>query len=241
MFGRLKVQRKIIFVLVSIVIIVLGVGFPIYHFYASSQNKQEAISVSNGSASVVYSGDFQNNSSGNSFILPTEEATAMVFEADHQNSSLTIGIHKGQIYYDKDNKHIVIDYNFTVSGRFSTNLQPSSLTLSFNASGLSNQSGVALSTFAPPFSTVVPSAENMSVNMLGNLWLSGLGQKNVTTRLLSENPDARLYNFSVSVEMETELNWYSNSTHTFLLGVSVNGLQKPVFASISMTIEEVNK
>lgn len=235
-------NKRILFVSVSVLIVVFGIIFPVYHFYPFPSNSEIPISVSNGYSNVTYSGDFRNNFTGNSYLMPSELVSATVNDTNHINSSLTLAIHKGHIYYDFVDTHIVIDYLLSVAGVFTTNLNPSSVTFSYSATGRSNQSGTILTTFAPPYSTAVPQGQNISVNKLGYLVLSGLGHNNVTVSLFNKSRSASLFHFSIaSMEMEIVLNWYSNSTHIFDVGVTVNGLEKPVSAIISMEIDEVNE
>lgn len=236
----------IIAVVISIVIVLLGIIFPLTNFYGSLFSPQPDITVLDGYANVTYSGNFQNNTSNNDYFFPNEIATANVSESSGNNSTFSIEIGRGSIFYDSGSGDLTMGYMLSVSGHFATTLHPRSLTLMYNASGPKNQTLVNLATWAPPFSSWGPNSSfkpvsnNLSDVNLGNLVHSGFGSVSVTTLLLNESSSSLVYNFSLSVFMQITLQLYHNSTHSFLINAQLNGLQKPVTSCIQISLKEVN-
>lgn len=231
---------------ISVLIVIFGVVLPLADFYGPLLSPQPSITVLNGYANATYSGDFKNNSSANDYFFPNDIATANVSGTSGPNSTLTLGIGGGRIYYESGIDVLHIEYFLSVSGHFTSNLHPKSLTLLYNSSGPKNQTGVSLDTFAPPFASWGPNAShkpvsnNLSYDKLGYLSHSGFGSVSVTTDLLNESSSLKDYNFSVSAHMEITLNLYPNSTHAFLLEAQVNGLQKLVDSCVEFSVNEVN-
>ena len=142
--------------------------------------------------------------------------------------------------YDPAINAVRVFYNLSINGQFTTNIHPDSLTISYIAKALSNQSGFHVLTWAPPYSNWIPTAQNLSPDTLGYLTHAGIGSVNVTTKLVNESARGTLYNFSVSVNMNIILNWYPNSIHIFELRAQVNGLSEPVAAALDMSIVEMS-
>lgn len=234
-------KKKIAFYsVITVVLVVFGIIFPIYHLYDPLFGHEPVISVENGYYDVTYSGDFKNiTDTANSFLFTTNASRSTVIDSWQPNSTLDVRATNGQIFFvGTPNDVVTIFYNLVVSGHFTSNLHPNSVTISFGALG-PNQSSVLLTTIAPPQSTFVPPAENLSPNSLGNLRLIGQGYTNVNANLLNESSNLPFYNFNVSVPMQLTVKWSSGSTHLFSLSAQVNGLSKPVNSTLSMIIIEV--
>ena len=235
----LKGRKRSMLVIAAVLIIAFAILFASYHFYGNLFTDSPPITVNDGYMNVTYSGHFNVISSTDPYLFSSNVSRAVVSDANHAHSYLTVAVQDGQLFYQSAVGHISIDYNLVVSGQFTTNLHPTSLTISYDAKGLINQSGVLLDTSAPPYSNFIPPAHNMSVDSLGKLVHSGFGAVSVTENLLNENSQLSVYNFSVSIPMDIALNWYPDSSHTFHLSARVNGLSKPVIAVISMSIVEL--
>lgn len=236
-FQRRKVALLSIIVAIIVVVILIISELP---FYSDQLGDNTQIEVDRGYANVTYTGDFKNIYSDHAFLFSTNLSHAEVSDSGHPNSTLDVSLDGGAIYFETSGNSVLIEYNLSVHGQFTSNLHPDSLTLSYTAKGLSNQSAFNVGTWAPPYSDWIPSAQNLSPDTLGYLAHAGFGSVSVTTKLLNENSHSALYNFSVSIFMNIFLGWYQNSTHTFDLSAQVNGLSKPVNSTISMSIVEVN-
>ena len=226
---------------VVVIIVVFGIIFPLNHLYDPLFKDSPAILVKNGSLNVTYSGDFRNITNTNhDFLFSSNSSIATISEQGHSNSTLSISIDRGEIYFDASDNLTHTEFNLTVMGKFNSNLHPISLTVSYLAKGLTNQSTIVYSTNAPPTSSWIPQSKNISTNNLGELTRFGLGGVNVTANLLNDSGKSTQYNFSVSVQMEIWMVWYPDSSHTFVFGSALNGLSKPVSSTIAMEMVEVN-
>lgn len=236
-----SVNKKIAFYsVITVIVIVLGIIFPVYHLYDPLFGHNPTISVKDGFYNVTYSGNYRNISSTNPVLFSTGLSRSTVVDNNYPNSTLDLQLMNGGIFYlGGPSSDVNIVFNLTVGGHFTGNLHPKSLTLSFGAVG-PNQTSITLETSAPPHSTWVPEARNLSPDTFGNLVLVGPGNVSVTTNLLNQSSNVPFYNFYVSVQMWLTVKWYSGSTHTFNLSAQVNGLGKPVNSTLSMTIVEVN-
>ncbi len=235
-------RKKIaLYSVITVIIIVMGIIFPIYHLYDPLFGHNPSITVKDGHYNVTYSGDFKNiTDTANSFLFTTNASRSTVIDSGQPNSTLDVRATNGQIFFvGTPNDVVTIFYNLVVSGHFTTNLHPKSVTISFGALG-PNQSSVLLTTIAPPQSTFVPPAENLSPNSLGNLRLIGQGYTSVNANLLNESDNVPFYNFNVSVQMQLTVKWYPGSSHLFDLSAQVNGLSKTVNSTLSMTIVETS-
>ncbi|MHB1471117.1 MAG: hypothetical protein ACYCSA_03830 [Thermoplasmataceae archaeon] len=240
---HIKRKRTLIYSSIVILILIFGVIFPVYNVYGFIFNGNPPITVQDGYYNVTYSGNFESLSNFNSFGFATNASRSTVTDANHPFSFLDVSLAKGSIYYNPSSASpenvLNIVFYLSISGHFSSNLHPKFLSISYGAVG-SNQSSVILTTWAPPYSTEVPVAVNLSPDTLGNLALVGPGNVSVTTNLLNQSGHASSYNFYVSVMMWLTVKWIPNSSHTFDLSAQINGLSKPVNSTLSMTIVEMN-
>lgn len=233
-------NKKIAFYsIITAIVIVFGIIFPLYHLYDPLLNHNPTISVENGHYNVTYSGDFKNiTDTTDSFLFNTSASRSTVLVSGQPNSTLDVKATNGEIFFGAPSNDVIsILYDLVVIGHFNSNLHPESVKISFGALG-TNQSSVLLTTLAPPQSTFVPPAENLSPYSLGNLRLIGQGYVSATADLFNESSSLPFYNFSVSVPMELTVKWYSGSSHLFDLSAQLNGLSKPVNSTLSMTIVE---
>ena len=230
-----KRKRIAAYSVVIILVLIFGIIFPLYHVYDPFFKNNPEITVQDGHLNVTYSGDFKTMTENLSFFtFSTDISRALVMNAGHHNSTLGVNLTKGNIIYDSAENQAVITFNLSVGGHFSGNLYPESLTVSISETDPNS----TLSTFAPPSSTAVPRADNLSPNTLGYLWLSGADHKSVTTNLLNQIGNSPFYNFYVSVQMQVNLAWHPVSAYTLVLSAQVNGLSEPVNSALSMTIVE---
>ena len=238
-----KNKRIVAYAVIIILIMIFGLIFPVYHLYDPlfGQKHSVPITVKAGYSNVTYAGDYEaNNSSSNPFLFSSTVSRSIVTDAGYPNSSLDLRLTNGFIYWiGSPNNVVSVNYNLTINGNFTSNLQPNSLTISFGANG-PNQSSVILFTWAPPYSSWIPTAENLSPYTLGYLNLVGPGNVSVTTNLLNENGNVPYYDFYVSVQMELTMHWYNGSSHLFDLSAQVNGLSEPVNSTLAMTILEMS-
>ena len=224
--------------IVASVIIVVAVVLAVVHFYVSADS--QAISVENSQLNVTYSAHFKNINSSDPYLFSTNASRAVVSEANHVSYVFSLFFQNGEIFYMTgmypNESFLLITFNLVTIGLFTTNLHPNSMTLLYNGQGLKNQSLFSLQAETPP-----RQASNVSTN---NTWtlnnVNGPNEANATLSLLNENTSLQAYNFSTSISMELYIyTWYPNSTHTFSFSAQVNGLSKPVVASISMSIVEL--
>lgn len=234
-------KKTVIYAIIISAVIIGGTFIPTFIIQQKFQYNKQSIIVKNSYYNTTYASNFKTNSPGNIYSFSTNQSIATVSDANHAKSTLSIEVQDGEIFYNPVNDYIFIQYNMVIIGKFTSNLLPSSLLISYIATGQHNQSGVGMNTNAPPTSTQTPKAENLSTDTLGNLWQSGFGQTNVTAQLFNETKIGTFFNFSVSVQMQIFLNWYSNSTHTFVLSVKTNGLHKTATSSVSMSIKEIGE
>ena len=232
-------QRAVMYSVIAVLVLIFGIIFPVYHLYDPLFKENPEITVRGGYYNVTYSGDFKNiTDTSNAFLFSTNASVATAIETGHPNSTLDVQLTKGVIFYlGAPSDVVTIMYNLSVRGHFAGNLHPESLTISFGAIG-PNQSSVILETWAPPYSSWIPTAQNLSPDTLGNLILVGAGNVSVTTGLLNQSNNVPFYNFHVSVQMWLTVKWYTGSSHLFDLSAQVNGLSKPVNSTLSMKIVE---
>ncbi len=232
-----KKKRLTIYSVIVLLILVFGIIFPLYHLYVPLFEHKPAISVEDGYYSVTYSGNYKNITENSTpFSFSTNTSMASVHTAGHANSTLSINLAKGNIIYNKVENQVIITYNLSVRGHFTSYLRPNTLILSIGVIG----KNTTISTWAPPFSTLVPVAENITPDNLGNLAISGTGNVSVLTNLLNYTNQVPFYNFFVSVTIEINVAWNPVTTHTFVMGTQVKGLSKLVKSTLSMTIVETN-
>ncbi len=230
-------KRIAFYSVITAIIIVIGIILPLYHFYDPLFEHNPAISVNNGYYKVTYSGNFKNITERSTlFTFSTDTSTAFVYTAGHPNSTLNVSLAKGNIIYNKVENQAIITYNLSVGGHFTSYLHPSALILSIDVTG----KNTTISTWAPPVSTFVPTAENLTPNNLGYLSISGPGNVSVLTKLLNYSNQVQFYNFFVSVTIQINVAWNPASINTFVMGAQVKGLVKPVDSTLSMTIVETN-
>lgn len=235
-----KKKKTVVYSTIIILILIFGVIFPAYHVYNNILKTQPAITVKDGYYNATYSGNFRLDSNIHEYPFSTNESRAIVIDTGHPNSTLDVSAYNGVIFYLNAPDNVVnIIFNLSVSGHFTSNLHPKSLTISCGALG-ANQSSVMLNTWAPPYSSWVPVAKNLSPDTLGNLVLVGPGNVSVTTSLLNQSNSVPFYNFYVSVQMWLTVKWYEGSSHLFDFSAQANGLCKPVNSTLSMTIVEVS-
>lgn len=237
-----KDKRVVAYAVIIVFVLIFGLIFPVYHLYDPlfAGKHSVPITVKAGYSNATYAGDFKINSSTNMFLFSTNTSTSIVMDAGYPNSSLDLNLANGTIYWiGSPNNVVSVNYNLSIYGHFTSNLQPNSLTVSFGADG-PNQSSVILYTSAPPYSTWIPTAKNLSPDTLGYLVIVGPGNVSVTTSLLNENSNVPYYDFYVSVQMEVTMHWYTGSSHLFELSAQVNGLSEPVNSTLAMTILETS-
>ena len=234
-----SVNKKIAFYsVITAVVILFGVIFPVYHIYNDYFEPEPIISVRDGYYNTTYSGNYKDISSFNPVLFSTNSSRSTVVEKNHSNSTLNLNLTNGDIdFCGAPMSHVNIVFNLSVAGTFANNLHPKSLTISFGAVG-PNQTTVILETLAPPYSTYIPVSSNLSPYTLGKLVLVGPGYTSVTTKLLNQYTNDPFYNFYVSVQMWVTVKWYSDTNHTFNLSAQVNGLSKPVNSTLSLNIFE---
>ena len=212
------------------VIVVAAMVLAVAHFYVSADS--QAISVQDSHLSVTYSADFKNISSLNPYDFYANVPRAVVSDANHTSSSLYLGLTSGTIFYNPNGGYPEIDVNFfgVISGHFTTNLQPKSLTLSYD--GQNSLEFIAWST---------RNVSNISISEtdLWALYHYGPGWSNTTVQLMNESTNLQAYNFSMLIGMNLIITGYPSGTHTFDFSAQVNGLSKPVVAGISMSIVEL--
>lgn len=231
-------KKKIAFFsVITAIIIVMGIILPLYHFYDPLFGHNPAISVNDGYYNVTYSGNFKNMTERSTlFAFSTDTSMASVYTAGHPNSTLNVSLAKGNIIYNKVENQAIITYNLSVRGHFTSYIRPSALILSIGVIG----KNTTISTWAPPASTFVPTAENLTPDNLGYLSISGPGKVSVLTNLLNYNSQVQFYNFFVSVTIQINVAWDPVSVHTFVMGAQVKGLDKLVDSTLSMIIVETN-
>ncbi len=237
-----KKKRVAVYSVILIIIVIFGVIFPVYHFYDPLFKNNPAITVSGGYYNVTFARDFKNlTDTANSFLFTTNASRTIVADTGHPDSTLDVSAVNGQIFFNgAPNNVVTIIFDLLVSGHFTNNLHPASLTISFAAVG-QNQSSVLLTTTTYTSSSVkLPTAENISTAKFVNLQLEGYGNVSATTGLLNESSSVPFYNFCASVQMWLTVKWYTGSSHLFDLSAQVNGLSKPVNSSLSMTIVEAS-
>ena len=234
-----SVNKKIAFYsVITAVVILFGVIFPVYHIYNDYFEPEPIISVRDGYYNTTYSGNFKDISSLNPVLFSTNSSVSTVMENNHPDSTLNLKLTNGSIYYAAGVRCVVcISFNLSVSGKFANNLHPMSLTLSYGAVGQDQKSEI-LVTEAPPSSTYIPVARNLSPLELGKLLLVGQGYTSVTTKLLNQYTNDPFYNFYVSVRMEVTIRWLPDTNHLFNMSAQMNGLSKPVNSTLSLNIFE---
>lgn len=236
-----KKKRTAIYSVIIILVLIFGIIFPLYHLYDPLFNDNPAVTVNDGYYNVTYAKDFKNIS-GDYFPFSTNVSKATITDTDHPDSILDLSLSNGNIFYTPYSASpanaLNIIYNLVIYGHFTDDLHPSSLAVSFGAVG-QNQSTVILTTLAPPLSTAVPEAENVSVDTLGNLILAGAGSVSVTAGLLNESSSVPFYNFYVSVMMQVFVKWLTGSSHVFDLTAQVNGLSRGVTSTLSLAVVEL--
>ena len=236
-----KKKRVAVYSVVILLVLIFGIIFPIYHVYDPFFKNNSEITVQDGHLNVTYLGNYKNVDSINPVQLSTNISRSTVMDLGHLNSTLDLQLTEGLIYYlGAPNNVVTIIFDLLVSGHFTNNLHPASLTISFAAVG-QNQSSVLLTATTYTSSSVkLPAAENISTAKFINLQLEGYGNVSATTGLLNESSSVPFYNFCASVQMWLTVKWYTGSSHLFDLGAQVNGLSKPVNSALSMTIVEAS-
>ena len=233
-----KRKKTLLYSSLVILIIIFGVIFPVYNVYGFIFNGNPPITVQDGYYNTTYSGNFKDISSLNPVLFSTNSSVSTVMENNHPDSTLNLKLTNGSIYYAAGVRRVVcISFNLSVSGKFANNLHPMSLTLSYGAVGQDQKSEI-LVTEAPPSSTYIPVARNLSPLEFGKLLLVGQGYTSVTTKLLNQYISDPFYNFYVSVRMEVTIRWLPDTNHLFNMSAQVNGLSKPVNSTLSLNIFE---
>ena len=236
-----KKKRVAVYSIIIILVLIFGIIFPVYHVYDTLLKNNPEITVQDGHLNVTYLGNYKNVDSINPVQFSTNISRSTIMDLGHLNSTLDLQLTEGLIYYlGAPNNVVTIIFDLLVSGHFTNNLHPASLTISFAAVG-QNQSSVLLTTTTYTSSSVkLPAAENISTAKFVNLQLEGYGNVSATTGLLNESSSVPFYNFCASVQMWLTVKWYTGSSHSFDLGAQVNGLSKPVNSALSMTIVEAS-
>ena len=126
-----KKKRVAVYSVVILLVLIFGIIFPIYHVYNPFFKNNPEITVQDGHLNVTYSGDFKTMTENLSFFtFSTNISRALVMNAGHHNSTLSVNLTKGNIIYDSAENQAIITFNLSVRGHFSGNLYPESLTVS---------------------------------------------------------------------------------------------------------------
>ena len=200
-----------------------------------------AVTVLDNNSSTAISGNFTSPSSVNPFLFNVS-ANATIVENGYPNSTLTISLEVGQLYYNSADKSAMIDANLVIRGSIESNLHPSSFTVGASVLGPPNANNLQMFFGAVSEPRNPPLQNTTDNNQLG--WFGYGVSGNLTMSPLLNEPQwsassgysQSMYNFTYTTFYNVWMFSYWG-THVFSLWATLTGLSETPFASVTLVTE----
>ncbi len=228
-------NRKALFAVVAVVI-VLGLYSSLEYVVLPLESKSPpipSVTVKNAFSEVNVTGNFVNYSSDNNLFFNNTTSTAVIYEQGHRDSTLSVSISKGFLFYDPPDKMTVIMVNISIFGSLESNLHPSALIFGLSSNGSAKKYNITtqiLGGFNRGNNTSMPYILSLEGYMSATY---DIKLTNEPLWSASSGYEQSRYNFSFSTVYQIAI-WSFTGIHTFGIWTELGGLSKTPIASVSI-------